>query len=348
MPTPKKDGVTKKKTVKKTVSKKKVVAQKTSAAVKPTKAKGVFFSWKQWSSLFEQSVTAWRHIIGRYTLILFTTLGLQIVGLVLLSTAMFMLLGGPKGLENIIANLQVGTPPSLFQFIASLVSIFLWFLYAVFIGIISKIAFLSLIKDHLTGKPRGVFSLIFKEGIHLFARYLGLALKVFFYITWPLLLALGVFIAWDLILYFNDNIFENNVLMRDWFPIGLAFVFLGALIYLVLKAVQMLFALPALIHSQQNIAKTFETAKSITKGAWCFTALMWGLFVILLYALNTGLGLIASVDPIILVPAVDPADVLHLTDLLAFFLSLFIFGPITSLFQYLLMLQIAKNQSVKL
>jgi membrane-anchored glycerophosphoryl diester phosphodiesterase (GDPDase) len=112
--------------------------------------------------------------------------------------------------------------------------------------------------------------------------------------------------------------------------------------------VRLFFALPALIQANKSVGETYLLAKSLTRGAWWFTALMWGLFVIMLYAINVGISIISSLDPIILVDAATRQDVVTLTDLLAFLLSLFIFGPITTAFQYLLMLQTAKNQSVKL
>jgi len=343
MPAPKKEAASKKTTSKKIVSVKK------SAPKAPSSVKSAgFFNWEQWTNVFADSLSCWKQIIGRYILILIITLGLQFGGVIALSVLIFGIIGGPSGLENVLANIQVGTVPAAPILMGSIGVIILWFLYAVTIGMISKIAFLSLIKDSLNENRKSAVSLIFTEGKTFLLRYLGLALKILFYLAWPLVLVTLLYLAWDISLYLYPNNALSGLLSSIYIGFFFAITYISALIYLIISSVRVLYALPALIQTDKSVSETFAIAKAITYKAWWFTALMWGLFIVLLYAVNIILGIVATFDPIILFEALEPNEALRLTDLLAFLLSLFIFGPITTAFQYLLMLQTAKNQSVKL
>ena len=345
MPAKKKETTTKTLKVKST-PKKKAPTKKSSVTAKQRFV--AFFSWEQWKQTFTLATSSWKHIIGRYTLVLLLALGFQLLGVMLLSFGLVTIAGGPNGIENFIANLQIGTWPETTTILAITAVILLWFAYLITVAACSKVAFISVIKDFVTGKKRSVTTLFFKEGPRFLGRYIGLTLVTFFYILWPVLVFLGIFLAWDLILLSNNSLSLNVPILDAITPVLFAVLLLASLAYAIYAGVKVLFAIPTLIQSDKSVMKSFELTKQITHRAWFFTALMWMLFVVLLYAVNIILSTVAYYDPTIILNGPTPQDIIRVTDLLAFCLSLFIFGPITTAFQYFLMLQTAKNQLVKL
>jgi len=345
MPAKKKEANTKTSKVESTPQKKAPV-KKSSVKVKQPSV--TFFSWEQWKQTFVLATKAWKHIIGRYTLVLLLALGFQLLGVLLLTYGLVAVAGGTGQIESLVANLFVGTWPDATMMMAITATFLVWLVYLIFVAVLSKVAFVSVIKDFVTGQKRPVISLFFKEGFRLLARYIGVSIATFFYVMWPVIIFLSLFIAWDLMLLSNNSLSLNVPILDALAPVLFVVLFIVSLSYAIYAGIRVLFMIPTLIHSDKNLTTTFKLSKQITKGAWAYTALMWGLFVILLYAINRVLSTIAYYDPIILVEAANPQDIIRLTDLLAFCLSLFIFGPITTAFQYLLMLQTAKNQSVKL
>lgn len=353
MPTPKKKAASTKVNLVKPASKKTKEVPQISHKINSHKIKSGnflvrFFSGEQWMNVFKNSLQCWPYIIGRYILVLGLVIGFQFMGVVLLSGVFFAVFGGTTGLENVLANLQVGTLPSPNIMLISIGAFGVWLLYALIVGILGKVAFLSLVKDFVNQQKQRVSVLFFRIGFSFLWRYLGLSLKVFFHILWPILFLLGLFLVWDLVLFLYPNTAIFIAFTATYIPYAFAALFFAALFYVFYMMIKLLFTMPALIHSDKKIGETFALSKSITRGAWWFTALMWGLFVVLLYALNIEISYFGKLDPFILIDAVRPEDIISLTDLLAFLLSLFIFGPISTAFQYLLMLQIAQNQSVKL
>lgn len=341
MATPKKDA-----NPKKARSKKIKPAKKDPP--KTNKTKAVYFSWEQWSGVFEKAFNCWKQVLGRYVMVVMLTLGLQILGLFTLSAILLAVFGGLSGLENLLANTMVGTLPEASVLLISLGSFSLWVAYVIYVSILSKVAFYSIIKAQSKEKSLLVLKAYFTEGNRFVWRYVGLSLRLFFYIVWPLIVLFFLFVAWDLSLYFFplENILPSNL---SFLPTLVVVSLLAlSLAYVLYAAIRVLFAMPLLVQSDKTVVETFQTAQSITRGAWWFTFLMWGLFVMLLYALNIMLAEIAYHDPIVLMEATNAAESLRLTDLLAFFISLLIFGPITTAFQYYLMLQSARNQSVKI
>lgn len=345
MPAKKKETTLKTLKVKST-PKKKAPVKKSSATAKQQSV--TFFSWEQWKQTFTLAANSWQHIIGRYTLVLLLALAFQFLGVALLSFGIITIVGGSNGIENFVANLQIGTWPEAGTMIAITAAIVVWFAYLVIVAACSKVAFLSVIKDFVTGNKRPVTTLFFKEGLRFLGRYIGLSLTTFFYILWPVIAFLALFLTWDLVLYSNDSLSLNVPLLDTLTPMLFVVLLLASSAYAIYAGISILFAIPTLIHSDKGVMESFKLTKQITKGAWVFTALMWMLFVALLYAVNIILSTVAYYDPIVIIDAVNPTDIVRLTDLLAFCLSLFIFGPITTAFQYFLMLQTAKNQLVKL
>lgn len=365
MPAPKKKSGTPKKSVSKKTEGNKVTAPKKKIAkpvaktkktttetkvvptVKPAGKVGCF-SWNQWSETFMKALNCWQKVILGYVLILGIVLGLHILGLFTLSAVLLAVFGGVGGLEDIMANLQIGTMPGSKVMALSLLCFVAWLMYAIYVGTLSKIAFYGLIRNHSQGKKQSVFSLFFQEGNHRALSFIGLGLKVLFYVMWPLLVLLFLFIVWDFLLYQAElRALDLSVItmITPWVVILLIF---AALVYIVFAVIRVLFAMPLLVHTGKKAGETFALAKSLTKGSWWFTALMWGLFVVLLYAANVVLTELAYLDPTVLFEGASAANSFRLADLLAFLISLFIFGPITTAFQYYLMLRGAKNQSVKI
>jgi len=347
-----KNSATKKKTAKPVTKAKKVtVKPKVSAAVKtPKKApkKVGCFSWDQWSETFMKAINCWKKILPGYGLVLGVVLGLHILGLFTLSTVLLSVFGGVGGLENTVANLQIGTMPESKVMALSLICFMAWVLYAIYVGTLSKIAFYGLIRNESQNKKASAFTLFFQEGPRLALSYIGLSLRVLFYVAWPILALFGLFVLWDLLLYQAELKALNLSGLTMLTPLIVILLILATAAYMVFAAVRFLFALPLLVHTGKKAGEAFALAKEITKGAWWFTALMWGVFVILLYSANIVLTELAYLDPMVLFEGESAAESFRLADLLAFLISLFIFGPITTAFQYYLMLRGAKNQSVKI
>lgn len=343
----------KKPTTVKRTTKKPTVASKTTAKPKkvPTTAKKSapsFLDWPQWKNIFTHSINCWKAVLWRYTLILITSVALQLLGVVLFSGVVVLLLGGVGGIESLVANLQIGTMPEGSVIGMIFLAFLVWIAYATVFGAMSKIAFLAVIRDNVKGKRHGVLHLIFKEGLQRTLSYLGLALRVFFYVTWPLFVAVLLVIAWSELRVPADWAGEVGPEAHPLELIMAVVLSLVVIFYMLYAGIRMLFALPLLIHTGKKAGETFTHMQKIMTGSWWYVGSMWMLFVALLYGVNALLGVASYLDPIILVDAVNPEDQVGVVDLLAFLMSLFIFGPITAAFQYYLMLQTAKNQSVKL
>lgn len=320
-----------KKTVKKNTAK---------AAAKATPVR--FFSWGQWKQTLAQAVDCWKGMFNRYALIVLLSIALQILGVAVLGLALVALAGGSQGMENLMANLMVGTPPESSVVSGILLSLGLWFVYAVVIGLMSKVAILALVREQLKGKKLpSVRALFWQEGWRRAGSYFLLGLLVVGYVAWPLVGLLAF-------VFSVGQIEGTDETARLIFPDGMAELSVvwavAALCYLLYAGVRMIFALPMLIQSGKGVMETFRATKELVTGNWWYVALMWLLFVLVLYAVNMVLGVVSYFDPVVLVDAVRPDERVKLTDLLAFLLSLFIFAPIASAFQYGLMLQTAKNK----
>ncbi len=307
------------------------------------------FNWfddKAWVRMLQESIKNWLPALPKFIGVILLTFILQLLGVVVAAGLIFMSLGGLAGAENVFANLMVGTVPETNVLVPFMVSLVAWILYAVFVNVLSKVTWLAIIRDQLNGTKTALLKLFFNEGVIRFWAYVWLSLKVFFFIAWPIIALMILFIGWDFLLLF-DVVAVNYVNLIT--PFVVVPLIIAALVYIVWASVRLLFALPMLIHTGESASKAFQMAKGLTAGKyWVSTLLNWGLFVAVLYVANLVLSLASWIDPIAIFPGEALEETVGLVDLLAFFVSLFIFGPITSLFQYLLMLESAKNQSVKI
>jgi|GEM_PF-5082335 len=344
----KKATTPKKAVVKKTVANKttkKPVVRKTAPKVKNSPK---FFNWSQWKDLFGQAVDCWKAIIGKFSLVLFISLGLQLVNFFLYSTSLSLVLGGQQGLENIVANLQVGTLPE-----AKIVALFLlitlgWMCICVLIALMSKVAFVGLIRNYVKGSQSSVKDLFFNEGFKRSGGYFWLGLKVALMIAWPFIIIAAVAFSTVSIDLTSFESAEPEVFFPPYVGLGLFLAMPLAFLYLVYMSVRLLFAMQLFVHTKSTAKMAFSKAWQLTKNSWWYVFCMWGLVVALLYGVNQLLFQASLIDPVVLIDAIDPEEQLGLVDLLAFLLSLFIFAPIAASFQYMLMLKVAKNQSVKL
>jgi hypothetical protein len=385
MPAPKKDSVAKKSTPKKgvlsdkapkkTVKKAKPVSKSKTKALtikakpapsKPrktnkTKKDSFFstaywnrlvkksFSWNQWIATVVNALMCWKSIVLGFILVFALAVGLQYVGVIIFEKLLLLLFGGELGLENVAANLAVGTPPSTSQLVLTSLVFVLWFGYVFYLLSITLISLYLLIRRHVNKTTEWAFVLFFKEANRFFFRSTGILLRLLFSVTGPLILLMSVVTAWDLtVSYAAVNNLELPIAPMAIIYYLILFFIPVVLIYTIFAFIKMLFAFPLLVHSNGSARETFKLAKTLTHKNWWFTFLMWVLFMVVLNALNLVIDMVAAFDTFILMPATQMSEALRLTDLLAFLISMFIFGPIVIAFQYYLMLQCAKNQSVKI
>lgn len=311
--------------------------------VTPSKSVGSF-NWDQWQGMFTEAIESWPVVAGRYAAIFLLGLMLQLSGVLLMIFVFSGLLGGMSGIENIIANLEVGTLPSLSVLWTAGLVFIAWTAWAIVVGSLSKVAHLALIRDHVkrTKNPAGVIDLMFQEGWQRCWAYMWLGLKVFVIIAWPVLLVglLGGGWWWAQSTLWLDGSDVPGALrfLSEGITAGLMFgaLLVAAMVYLIYRSVTLFFVMNVFIYTGKDTVTSMTKTQKITAGAWWYVFLNWLLFFCMLYAASIALELVGAVDPT------------GIINLLAFLVSVFIFAPITLLFQYALMLQTAKNQSVKL
>ena len=331
------------------VKKTKSTTVKTKKAPTTKLKSGSFFSWTQWEALFGESLNIWSSIIVRYAGVFLMSLGLQLVGVFALMASTLSIFGGTEtllktftgdlsALENLVANALVGNVPPLPQIWSFTGVLGLWILWAGTVGAFSKIGVLALLRDHFKKQHHSAWYLLFADGAHFFWRYVWLSFKIFLVAAWPVILVYLLLMAWSVLVQVNFEAgTEIPYTTERIIPIGLTGVFALTLVYAVYKTITLFFAPPNLVYSQASAAHAWAKSKQLTSGAWWYTFLMWLLFVALLVVINEGLTLAALNDPTEWV-----------INLLAFLVAAFILAPVTVAFQFCLMRQVAKNQSIKL
>jgi len=330
-----KKAVAKKTTTKKTVTKAKTTPKKTAVKKAPAKRLAPV-------SKTALSFSDWRSVVGK-TFALFPSVWWRVGALTVLATLLMMILlgvsvglillttGGIGVLANEYANLSLGGTPAL-SVLWTVGLISLVFLTAVFvISFMTNIATVLTVKNKLKKTNNNPLKVLFGQSWSYFGRYAWLSVRIFWYILWPVLVALVSMIT---ILAAGESYAPLGAISPVIATVGVL-IMLGLLFW---RLINIIFVAPVLIAGNKNVVVSLEKGIALVKGNWWLT--LWGLFLFFvpIYLIQGVLELVPT----------DSESIIVIASVMSALLSIFVFAPLSVSFIYLFMLHLSKAKKINL
>lgn len=292
------------------------------------------------------SFLAFPKVWWRIALINLTSFLMILLGVLLFGGLLFLSLG-IETVQNIFTNINMnagnGTSVLLAPYFQTIGAVFFLFICWAFIfGSIGKIAGILAVKDYVKKKETNPFVLYFVKSWSYFWKYVGGSFRVFWYITWPILVVLiALFILGKLLLSSNSIDIAPIVIIA----ILAILFFIPFFIFLVYRSIKALFTTFFIIHSDKSISQSFENSLKIVKGNFW---IIFGSFVLITFPFLI-LGWINSVLDYFITAQenINYDYLLYSLEILDFLINFFIFAPIMISFVYFLMVHIAKIKHIK-
>lgn len=206
-------------------------------------------SFQNWKELFKGSFVAFPRLWWRIAAVNVLTVLALILGSAIIMGIGYLLF--KDSVESFIANMQFGGMPQNIALIAILGLI--WILFVLAFSIVGKIANWLTVRNDQKKKTRNPFGIYFKEAWKYFWRYVGVGLRMIWYIVWPV--AIVVFVA-GIIGHFVPE-----------FPIQVwGAIFSGLLV--AWRSTEVFLAPILLIQYDKSAKASVETSIKLVRGNW--------------------------------------------------------------------------------
>ncbi len=303
-------------------------------------------SFQTWKMLVNNSLAAFPKIWWRMAVINIMTIAI-IIGIMVLSVfgVVSLWFGGFQEFGIFLANQQFGGEVGMGKLWALVITFAVFFLAAILFGTIGKIAIWTIVQNFKDKKDKNPFKTYFVDTWQYLGRYLWLALKIFFYIMWPIFLGFIMFSLFNLF-------FINQI---DHIGILILLVLSGFTIYRVFRII---LAPVFLIAANKSAAESMKTSIKMVKGNWWKVAISLFAFGFIVsiplffsnlgdYYMSFGWDFSAvnlkdyfSNNPQLYSPSFFVA--------IGTLFSLFVVLPLVSGFMYFFMIDLAKSKKIKI
>ena len=289
-----------------------------------------------WQKTFRNSCAAFSQIWWKICSINLLAALIILGSTAILAAVTFLFLGGKSGVENFLINAQItgilSTSHKIFFIILIILFVKIIFTFVV----LAKIGNFLLVKNFQQKKKLNLFKIFFTDSWKFFWRYVGITLRIFWYIFWPIFL-LGIF-GGGAMYFFAIKTFLKylNYEIPILFFVFLILFFVFFLIILIWRVTNSFFAVPNLIHFDKKISAAFHDGIAILRGNW------WKIFSLIFCFFLIIIGANLLIEPQLFFPF--SKNLLLILEIFGGIISFFILTPFAVIFPYFLMLEILNKK----
>ena len=281
-----------------------------------------------WTKTFRGSCAAFSQIWWKICSINILAALLVLAGFLIVGAAGFLFFGGISGIENFFANAQMTGILTASQKIFFAISIiFLVKIIFTFV-IISKISNFLIVKNFAQQKKINLLQIFFSDSWKFFWKYVGITLRIFWYVFWPIFL-LGIFFGSTMYFFATKNFLNYET------P-SLILFFIFFLIILIWRVTNSFFAILNLIHFDKKISAAFRDGIAILRGNW------WKKFSLIFCFFLIIIGANLLIEPQLFFSF--SKNLLLILEIFGGIISFFILTPFAIIFPYFLMLEILNKK----
>ncbi len=285
-----------------------------------------------WKTLFRETLRAFPKVWWRIASVTIFTMLTLIVGTGVFAGIGYVSFRG--SFENILANISFGG--SLVGIIPLILLAIVWALFILVFSINGKNSNTLVLKNYVKKTKRSPFKIYFVDSWNYLWRQILIALRVLWYLIWPLFLL--VIVGGGIMNLSKSFVIESigSVIIVVVYGIVL---FVG-LVLLLWRGFHVVFTRTVLVHFDKDSKSTFTSAIQLVKGNW------WGVFL----SVISFFVVVNLVRVFFLVPQslfFDDQE-FNIFALLDFLFSLFVLAPLLISFMYLFMLHLSKTKKIKL
>jgi hypothetical protein len=220
-------------------------------------------SFQAWKTLFRDSFIAFPALWWRIA-----TINVLMILMIVFASAILLGIGYfvfRDSIEDILLNMQFG---GAFSHVGLMIVLgIVWIFFLFFFSLVGKIANWITVRNNQKKKTKNPFNIYFTETWKYFWRYVGVGLKMLWYVLWPIFIVICIA---GIVSHFVP---EFPLLVWGFILSGLLFIW---------RIVEVFLAPILLIHYDKTTKKSLETSIALVRGNWWRVFLFVGVFFLIL------------------------------------------------------------------